>query len=207
MFLLTGLIYSAAFLSQCGPSVAPSTTRAIIQVESGGNPLAIGDNDLKKSFAPKTKSEAVSLATQLISQGHSVDLGLMQVNSCHLASKRLSPDELFDPCRNVKAGTAILSGFYRQYPNQDPGLTLFNALSAYNTGQAWKGAGYVNRILAAAGVKYKVLFVPADDPAPAAGPVESPDPIKKRSAKKKSAASPFFFKNTSTSLSARKGRF
>jgi type IV secretion system protein VirB1 len=146
VILLAGLIYSAAFLSQCGPSVAPSTTRAIIQVESGGNPLAIGDNKLQKSFAPGTKGEAVSLATQLISQGHSVDLGLMQINSCHLASLHLSLDELFDPCRNVRAGTAILADFYRQYPNQDPGLTLFNALSAYNTDRAWRGAGYVNWI-------------------------------------------------------------
>ena len=199
MFLFAGLIYSSTFLSQCGPTVEPSTTRVIIQVESGGDALAIGDNNLKESFAPKTKSEAVSLATQLISQGHSIDLGLMQVNSCHLASMRLSLDELFDPCRNVRAGTTILSGFYRQYPNMDPGLTLFNALSAYNTGRAWRGAGYVNRVLAAAGVDYRVLFVPVGDAA------TLPEPVKKKKARGKSSDSPFFFKNTTTAMVPRRG--
>jgi type IV secretion system protein VirB1 len=201
VILLTGLIYSAAFLSRCGPSVAPGTTQAIIQVESGGNPLAIGDNNLKKSFAPKTKSEAVSLATQLISQGHSVDLGLMQVNSCHLAPRRLSLEELFDPCRNVGAGTTILSGFYRQYPNRDPNLTLYNALSAYNTGKAWRGAGYVNRILAAAGVDYRILFVPVAKGAETV----APNPDKKKKAMIKSSDSPFFFRNTTTAMVPRRG--
>ena len=212
MFLLAGLIYSTSFLSQCGPSVAPSTTRAIIQVESGGEALAIGDHHLKKSVAPRTKSEAVSLATRLIAQGHSVDLGLMQINSQHLAPMRLSLEEVFDPCRNVRAGTGILTDFYRRFPNADPGCTLFNALSAYNTGQAWKGAGYVNKILAAAGVKYRVLFVPVEDPGPDAGSAtnaqgpESPRE-QKRHRKEGSAASPFFFKNTSSSLAVGRGGF
>jgi len=199
MFLLAGLIYSTGFLSQCGPAVAPSTTQAIIQVESGGDPLAIGDNSLGKSFAPRTKSEAVSLAKELISQGHSVDLGLMQINSQHLAPMGLSLDDAFDPCRNVRTGTAILSGFYRQYANKDPSLTLYNALSAYNTGQAWKGADYVNRILAAAGVNYRVLFVPVED-TPALS--STPAPKKK---KRDSRDSPFFFGNTSTALVPRQG--
>jgi type IV secretion system protein VirB1 len=199
MILLAGLIYSAGFLSQCGPAVAPSTTRAIIQVESEGNPLAIGDNNLRKSFSPRSRREAVSLAKQLISQGHSVDIGLMQVNSRHLDPGRLSLDELFDPCRNVRAGTTILADFYRQYPNKDPGLTLFNALSAYNTGQAWRGAGYVNRILAAAGVDYRILFVPVQ------GAAAVPDPVKKKNSKAKSSDSPFFFRNTTTSMVPRKG--
>lgn len=201
MLLLAGLIYSTGFLSHCGPAVAPATTRAIIQVESGGNPLAIGNNNLKKSFAPKTKDEATRLAASFIARGHSVDLGLMQINSLHLAPMRLSLDDVFDPCRNVQAGTTILADFYRRYPNQDPGYTLFNALSAYNTGRAWKGAGYVNKILLAAGANYRVLFVPVGDAA--AGSTEHP--VKKRKARAESPESPFFFRNTTTALVPRKG--
>ena len=37
MILLAGLIYSAAFLTQCGPAVDPITTQAIIHVENGEN--------------------------------------------------------------------------------------------------------------------------------------------------------------------------
>jgi type IV secretion system protein VirB1 len=199
VFLLAGLIYSTSFLAQCGPSVDPATTRAIIQVESGGDALAIGDNNLKKSFAPRTKGEAVHLAAQLIGQGHSIDLGLMQINSCHLAPMKLSLEDVFDPCRNVRTGTAILADFYHRYPNEDPGCTLYNALSAYNTGRAWRGADYVNKILMAARVNYRVLFVPADDAA--AVPVES---AKKKKIKVKISSSPFFFKNTTTAMVPRK---
>lgn len=199
MILLAGLIYSAGFLSQCGPAVAPTTTQAIIRVESGGNPLAIGDNNLRKSFSPGSKREAVSLATQLIARGHSVDLGLMQINSQHLAPMRLSLDDVFDPCRNVGAGTVILSGFYQRYKTGEPSYSLMKALSAYNTGQAWKGEGYVNRILAAAGVNYRVLFVPAE--AAPAMPA-APAPKKKQ---RNSRNSPFFFGNTTTALVPRKG--
>jgi type IV secretion system protein VirB1 len=199
VILLAGLIYSAGFLSQCGPSVAPTTTQAIIQVESGGNPLAIGDNNQRKSFSPRSRREAVSLATQLIAQGHSVDLGLMQINSQHLAPMGLSLDDVFDACRNVRAGTAILSGFYGRYKTDETSSSLMKALSAYNTGQAWKGEGYVNRILAAAGVNYRVLFVPVEDT-----PAMSSTPAPKKK-KRNSRNSPFFFGNTTTAMVPRRG--
>lgn len=200
MLLLAGLIYSAGFLSECGPAVDPTTTRAIIKVESGGNPLAIGDNNLRKSFAPRTRDEAIGLASSFIAQGHSVDLGLMQINNSHLVPMRLSLDEVFDACRNVQIGTAILSGFYNRYPNKDPGYTLFNALSAYNTGAAWKGAGYVNKILAAAGVDYRVVFVPVEGSANG-----RPETDSKRKAGVKSSDSPLFFRNTTTAMVPRRG--
>ena len=157
MLLVTAaLIYSSQFLTQCGPAVAPATTRAIIQVESGGNPLAIADNRLRKSFIPKNRDEAVALAAALIRQGHGVDLGLMQINSAHLVPMRLTLEQVFDPCSNVRAGTTILAGFYRRHRTEDPALSLFKALSAYNTGRAWRGPGYVNKVLAATGAPYRV---------------------------------------------------
>lgn len=156
MLSLPALILSTSFLAQCGPAVAPSTTRAIIQVESGGNPYAIGDNSLRRSFAPRSKSQAVSLASLLLARGHNIDVGLMQINSAHLASMHLSLDELFHPCSNIRAGTAILAEFYRKNQTADPAVSLFKALSAYNTGRAWRGPGYVNKVLQAAGVPYRV---------------------------------------------------
>ena len=198
--LLAAVLFTTAFLSQCGPAVDPATTRAIIQVESGGNPLAIGDNTLRQSFAPKTTREAVSRAKALIARGHSVDLGLMQINSSHLAPMRLSLDDTFDPCRNIRAGTSILADFYRRYQDGNPTYTLMKALSAYNTGQAWKGAGYVNRILTAAGVNYRVLFVPV----PGADNSTNPPSTRKRE-KSARRAGPLFFGNTTSALAARRG--
>jgi type IV secretion system protein VirB1 len=201
MLLIGGMIYLSTFLEQCGPAVAPATTSAIIQVESGGYPLAIGDNQLRKSFAPKTRSEAVRLAAQLLDQGHSVDLGLMQINSFHLTPMGLSLDDVFDPCRNVRAGTTILADFYRKFDTGDPAYTLMKALSAYNTGHAWKGAGYVNKILVAAGVNYRVVFVPVEGaPAGTADP-----PPRKKKTKSDSRGAPFFFLNTSSALVPSRG--
>lgn len=165
--LLGSLLLITSLYSQCGPTVDPSTTQAIIQVESGGNPYAIGDNTLKKSFAPQSKQAAVHLAASLLAQGHNLDMGLMQVNSCHLKTMKFSLDEVFDPCRNIAIGTTILADFYRRHnTGEDKNLVLFKALSAYNTGSAWRGPGYVNKILKAAGAPYRISVA---NPPPKAG--------------------------------------
>lgn len=201
MLMLGGLIYLSGFLSQCGPAVFPATTRAIIQVESGGNPLAIGDNHLKRSFAPGTKTEAIRLASYLLAQGHSIDLGLMQINSLHLAPMNLTLEEVFNPCKNVRTGTTILADFYRRHQTDDPATSLFKALSAYNTGKGWKGAGYVNKILLAAGVNYRVVFVPFEGASTTA-----PDSVqRKKQTKISSRSSPLFFGNTTTAMVPRQG--
>lgn len=187
LLLLAGLTLGLGQLAECGPTVSPDTTRAIIQVESGGNPFAIGDNTQKKSFAPKSAAEAVELAGKLIAQGHNVDLGLMQINSQHIPAMKLTLEELFDPCQNIRIGTTILSDFYRQHKTEDPAQSLFRALSAYNTGRSWKGTGYINRILQAAGVEYRVT-----------APEGTTNP--KQSARDAAVSSPLFFDNLSSSM-------
>ena len=163
--LIGSLLLITSLCAQCGPSVNPSTTKAIIQVESGGNPYAIGDNTLKKSFFPKSKKEAVQLASYLLSQGHNLDMGLMQINSQHLRAGKFSLNDIFDPCRNIAIGADILSDFYRGNDRGEArNVVLFKALSAYNTGSAWRGPGYINRILNAAGAPYRVA-VPNPPPA------------------------------------------
>ena len=76
--LLTGLL---SLCLTCGPSVHPATTQAIIEVESAGKPLTIHDNTTGISYNPTTKSEAVALTADLLHHGHSLDIGLMQINS------------------------------------------------------------------------------------------------------------------------------
>jgi type IV secretion system protein VirB1 len=157
--LILNLLILASLAAQCGPSVAPSTTTAIIRTESGGNPYAIGDNTTRKSHFPKSRQDAIQLARSLLTQGHNLDLGLMQINSRHLKPRNLSLDEIFDPCRNINIGATILAEFYRANDNGEPrDVVLFKALSAYNTGSAWRGPGYVNRILKTAGAPYRVAL-------------------------------------------------
>lgn len=157
--LILNLLILASLAAQCGPSVAPSTTTAIIRTESNGNPYAIGDNTTRKSHFPKSKEDAVQLARSLLSRGHNLDLGLMQINSRHLKPRNLSLEEIFDPCRNINIGATILAEFYRANDHGEPrDVVLFKALSAYNTGSAWRGPGYVNRILRTAGASYRVAL-------------------------------------------------
>jgi type IV secretion system protein VirB1 len=150
--LLTGFL---SLCTACGPGVHPATTQAIIEVESAGNHLAIHDNISRSSFKPSTKEEAVTIAAELIKKGHSVDLGLMQINSQHLKKKDLDLEQLFEPCYNIKTGTKILADFYnhhrRNNPQEPDDIILLKALSSYNTGTPYNGKSYVNKILKRAG--------------------------------------------------------
>ncbi len=102
-----------AVLLACAINVAPITLEAIIQVESGGNPLSVNVNHLAGPQPhPATLAEAVSSAQQYIAQGYSVDLGLMQVNSGNLAALGYSIEQVLDPCTNIKGGAAILTANY-----------------------------------------------------------------------------------------------
>lgn len=80
------------------------------QVESGFRPAALNVNG--GGGGPRRAAsvdEAAALASRLVAAGRSVDLGLMQVNSRHLARLGLTVPELMEPCRNVAVGAAILA--------------------------------------------------------------------------------------------------
>jgi type IV secretion system protein VirB1 len=75
---------------------------------------------------------------------HSVDLGLMQINSANLAPLGLSIADAFDPCRSMRAGAQVLQTDYR--------AAIRDTLSRYNTGDPVTGIenGYVARVEASA---------------------------------------------------------
>ncbi|MGB8267563.1 MAG: lytic transglycosylase domain-containing protein [Candidatus Velthaea sp.] len=142
----------SALLSSCSPSVAPDTMRAIVAVESGGHPTSVHDNDSGASYVPRDREEATRLAEALIARGHSVDLGLGQVNSRNLAAYGVTPGEVLEPCRNLRVASAILASDYRvasaRFANVRAALTA--AIGAYNTGSLFAGASYVQAVVAAA---------------------------------------------------------
>ena len=151
VLLLTGVIGLSTLYGTCGPGVHPATTQAIIEVESKGNPLAIHDNDTGVSYAPSTRAQALEIANRLLSRRHSIDIGLMQINSWHLRKKKIDCESLFDPCYNIRTGTEILAAFYRKHREKSPSdpsdLTLLKSLSSYNTGTPYRGARYITKIL------------------------------------------------------------
>lgn len=159
------VVAALALAHQCTATVAPETVVSIAKTESGLNPLAVHDNATGLSYAPGSANEAIALATGLIRQRHSVDLGLMQINSANLAVLDLDIPHAFDPCRSMDSGARILSGAFRH--------ALRIALSTYNTGDQRRGIdnGYVARVEAAA------TTLPAlTSPAPATAQQARPSP-------------------------------
>lgn len=147
---LTGLTLSLAL--SCAPNVAPDTIARIVQVESGNKVFAINVNRLR-GRQPRADNieDAARLVRLYIARGHTVDMGLMQINSVNLRRLGYTVEDMFDPCTNLKAGAKILTENYtaasRQMDNSQAALRA--ALSAYNTGNFRNGFrnGYVAKYL------------------------------------------------------------
>ena len=135
----------------CGPWVAPATTLRVIAVESAGAVFAIHDNSSGRSFSPTNARSAEELAASLITAGHSVDLGLMQVNySVWLKPNRIRLDQAFNPCINIALGTTILSAAYANelVHRRAPAEALERALSVYNSGNDNRALRYAQKVFA-----------------------------------------------------------
>jgi soluble lytic murein transglycosylase-like protein len=125
---------------------------AIVAVESRGNPFALNDNTTHRSYSPRDHSDAISTARALIAQGHSVDVGIAQVNSTNFAAFHTTEREMLDPCRNLYIASSILADAYARSSVifSDPQPALWHAISAYNTGSLYAGKRYVSLVVAAA---------------------------------------------------------
>lgn len=138
----------AAALLACAVNVADITMDTLVHVESGGRNLALHVNHL---IGPQpqaaTKQEAVAIAQRYIADGFSVDLGLAQINSRNLSRLGYSIEDSFEPCKNLAGGAQILTANYASAAERfGPGQrALMAALSAYNTGDFYKGVtnGYL----------------------------------------------------------------
>jgi type IV secretion system protein VirB1 len=170
---------------RCGASVAPSTLASIARTESAFQPLSINDNTTGTSGAPATRDIAIQIASKLLEAGHSVDVGIMQINSANFASLGLTLEAAFDPCKSVAAAAVILAGDYAggdTHEGQQAALRV--AISRYNTGDAQRGFanGYVHKVELAARHLVPAIDVGAapaaidSQPAAAAAPTAPVDP-------------------------------
>jgi type IV secretion system protein VirB1 len=117
-----------ALALRCAPAVDPHMVVAIAQHESGLDPLTIHDNTTGQILHGQDVAIA---AAQRIAAGHSVDLGLMQINSKNLSLLGLPLSDAFVACKSVEAAARLLALF-----------------SKYNTGSPTRGAGYATRVMA-----------------------------------------------------------
>ncbi|MEA2754399.1 MAG: type secretion system protein VirB1 [Aliidongia sp.] len=148
---------------RCAPAVAPETLAAVAGAESGFFRLAVHDNTTGASVRSDSEADAIGTASRLIDAGHSLDLGLMQINMANFALLGLTVETAFQPCRSVAAAAWLLSeGYVGGATHAEQQAALRAALSQYNTGDPVRGFanGYVARIERSAR-----HLVPALDPA------------------------------------------
>ncbi len=124
----------------------------LVRAESGFNRFAIGVNGAThRSYHPSSQEEATRIARDLIDKGHSIDMGLGQINSENLEWLGLTVESVFDSCTNLSASEKVLrEGYDRaRAKGSDPKTALHQALSAYNTGTFTRGFsnGYVARVM------------------------------------------------------------
>lgn len=138
----------------CAPNVAPSTLQGIVDIESRGNPYAIGVNgDAQLERQPASEAEAITWAQWLRTHGYNFDAGLGQINSTNWDRLGVTAETVFQPCANLRAAGQVLSENYRAALSANaPGSdALLAAVSAYNTGNFHRGFrnGYVRNFVAA----------------------------------------------------------
>lgn len=153
-------------IARCAPTVHPETMSALLSAESRGYQYAIADagpvklpwsqrKSMVRSYYMGSLPEAVAKAKELIANGHTVSLGLSQVNDRNLPRLGLTLDSIFDPCTNIGAGGRIMTDFYERAKARfgDGERALRAALSAYNSGDWLRGEkdGYVDLVYKHAG--------------------------------------------------------
>jgi type IV secretion system protein VirB1 len=138
-------------MTLCAPLVAPSTAYALMRVESGINPYAIGVVGASLQRQPRTYAEALATARRLQSLGYDYSVGLAQINQRNFARLGLTTETAFDPCHNLQAMQRVLGECMNRSPQWGaPQHALRDALSCYYSGDFHTGYrdGYVRRVVA-----------------------------------------------------------
>jgi type IV secretion system protein VirB1 len=137
----------------CAPQVHPHTAQALVAVESGFNPHAIGVVGARLVRQPRHRAEAIATARALQANDWNYSVGLAQINVHNFARLGLDALRAFEPCENLKAMQAVLTDCLERAGR--PGAAqaaLRRALSCYYSGNFETGVrhGYVRRVVTAA---------------------------------------------------------
>ena len=137
----------AMLLQQCAPDIDPVVAHAIVRTESTFQPFAIGVNKGTRVKQPTNYRQAVATAKNLLAEGGNIDLGLAQINSNNLNWLKLSVEEAFNPCANLRAMQTVYNSCYQRAGTGGLGNRMQRAFSCYNTGNMKRGFnnGYVNK--------------------------------------------------------------
>ena len=141
----------------CAPLVHADTARALVSVESGFNPWAIGVVSGALVRQPRHRAEALATARSLQAAGWNFSVGLGQINVGNFDRLGLTLDNAFEPCTNLRAMQAVLTECHERARVARPGTApdqtaLRQALSCYYSGNFSTGFrhGYVRKVVRAA---------------------------------------------------------
>ncbi|MDK4730417.1 type IV secretion system lytic transglycosylase VirB1 [Rhizobium phaseoli] len=141
------------FARECAPSVAPSTLAAIARVESRLDPLTVHDNTTRETLRWNNHAQAAQAVMERLKARHSLDVGLMQINSGNFSGLSLTAALALDACTSLSVAAKLLGRSYAggETPSMKQ-LALRKAISAYNTGDFTHGFtnGYVRKVELAA---------------------------------------------------------
>lgn len=144
----------------CAPEVHPATMKALVQVESGFNPYAIGVVGGSLVRQPKTQAEALATINELERRGFNYSVGYAQINKHNFKQYGLTPILALNPCESLRAGSKILAKCFTtakgKFSSQQD--ALMGAFSCYYSGNFQTGfkadfkgqPSYVQKIINAA---------------------------------------------------------
>jgi type IV secretion system protein VirB1 len=159
----------AEFLSlagRCAPAVPADTLLAIARTESalyadalsinrpnaGARRAGYTDGQLTLRRQPKDSSEAESWLHWFTLHHYTVSIGLMQVNAEMAPQFNVKPEQLLEPCTNLRVAARILISLYTDLARElGEGFSALDAaLSIYNSGDSITGFrnGYVANVYA-----------------------------------------------------------
>lgn len=150
-------------LNQCVTPKFRDEMRAIIQVESSGNPNAIAlISKGRMLMQPQSREQAIKTIELLEQLDMHYAAGVAQINRVNFQKFGIEHDNMFDACKSVKTGEAILKGcedsasksFSENYQIQEAGWSCYYS---GNFSDGFKKNGhkysYVERVRKALGRK------------------------------------------------------
>lgn len=104
---------TSQLIQQCSNGIPTDIMIAVTGIESNFNPYAIG---VVKGYVkqPTNLSEAISSAKMLHANGRNFSMGIAQVNKYNLKAYGLNYETVFDPCKNLNAGSKILLDCFKR---------------------------------------------------------------------------------------------
>lgn len=139
----------------CAPAIEPTTTLAVVEVESSFNPYAIGVVGGVLERQPRTRAEALATMKALERDGWNYSVGFGQINRKNFDRLGLTAERALDRCANLHAFQQILLECFaraRRGHSSSEQHALRASLSCYYSGNFSTGFehGYVDRVVRAA---------------------------------------------------------